>query len=400
VEPAPSGQDAAKARFVKLTPLSSYWDESVAGSPGEGNFTGAYTRFVIESDVYANQQPSDAAKPDDEQVLPYKSRNWLRRALIGREFSINLAANMAVGSFEQTVPLVTIGYSSNSSGEKWTRVIHHGTSGFPLFLVKGDGSASMPRIQFSVKAENSYSSRGAAAALGVALQLAKSISVAPTVMTKLTSESARSEAKAIDNAISQLFGSSLTEEHWSDRDLSNWVNDPSHAHGAVIEFSIPEDDTDFGSQPIKVGWWRITFDDPRPSIFVDWRVCASTKPRCKATLQRARNQVVADISASEVLNYKLVPANSELSTVRAYLASQDWYGTASTAFVAQQGDALQASASVFCRRLLNEVTGLGLNSFDAAAVLWAVYRGMPMAFPDLSRVPSCAEGMQEFASKR
>lgn len=371
----------------------------------DGKFSGAYTRFIIQSDVYANQKPASKAGaadvPEEIAPLPYEPRNWLARALVGKEFSINLTAKLSVGALEQTVPLVTIGHSSNSDGEKWTRAVHHDVSGFPLFLVKGDGSASVPRIQFSVKAANRYSSRGAAAALGVAVQVAKAVSVTPTVVTRLSAASTKSEAQALDNAISQLFGSALAEEHWSDRDLNKWVVHESGPRGAVVEFSIPETESDFGSKPLKVGWWRITFDAPRPSIFVDWRICDAAKPRCRNSLAAAKAEVVKEISAGEVLNYKLVPANPELATIRAYLASQDWYNAAITAFATQRGktNELKASADVFCRRVINEMTGLGLNGFDAAAVLWAAYRGMPAEFPDFATAPSCSSGMQDFASK-
>ncbi|MFN4003360.1 MAG: hypothetical protein ACK4MJ_07350 [Hylemonella sp.] len=60
-------------------------------------------------------------------------------------------------------------------------------------------------MQYTVKANNSYAARGAVAALGVAVQVARALVMEPTVMTRLTSEAMRSEAQALDQAIAQLF---------------------------------------------------------------------------------------------------------------------------------------------------------------------------------------------------
>lgn len=399
----PKEQPAGSTKFLSITPLSIYTDEWKSGTPSGGSFSDVYTRVIIQSNVFSDKAFSMEGKPTGsapgEISLPYKPRYWLTRAVVGKEFSINLTAKVLVGSLEQTVPLVTIGHSSNSDGEKWTRSIHHDISNFPLFLVKSDGSATVPRIQFSVMAANSYASRGAAAALGVAVQIAKTMSSPPTVVTRLTSESTKNEAQALDNAISKLFGSTLTEEHWTDRDLKSWSMNQQQPTGALIQFSIPESESDFESSPIPVGKWRITFDNPRPSIFVDWRVCANTLPRCKDTLAAAKEAVISDISVGEVLNYKLVPSNPELATIRAYLGGLDWYNTAMTSFATQSGSVLNVTATAFCRRVVNEITGLGLNGFDASAVLWAVYKGMPAVFPNFTEVQNCNTLMQGFASR-
>jgi hypothetical protein len=389
--------------YISITPFSAFTEEIDSESNGEMSFSDAYTRVIIQGRVFADKKSTleslPTEKAPEETFLPYEPRGWLRRALVGKEFSMNLTAKVVIGSLEQTVPLVTIGHSSNSDGEKWTRSIHHSASNFPLFLVKGDGSASDPRIRFTVSAANSYASNGAAAALGVALQVAKATSSAPTVITRLTSDSTKTEAQAIDNAISKLFGSALAEEHWTDRDLKKQSVNTANAHGALVQFSIPTDESDFQSKPIPLGTWQITFDSPRPSIFVDWRVCSDTFPRCKTSLKHAKAAVVADIDSGEVLNYKLVPSNPQLATVRAYLGGLDWYSAAITSFATQKGAELDATANAFCRRVVNEVTGLGLNGFDAGAVLWAVYVGMPAVFPDFSKVESCTDLMKEFAIK-
>lgn len=396
---------------INITPFSRYVDEGAegkavdAGKAVDPGFAGAYTRFVIESEVHASrsqessQQEAGSGAEPPPLTLPYQPRPWLERALVGKELSINLTVRLGVGAYEQTVPLVTVGHSSNSSGEKWVRAIQHDVRAFPLFLVKGDGTASMPRVQYTVKASNTYAARGAAAALGVAVQVARALVVEPAVMTRLTSEAMRSEAQALDQAISQLFSSALTEEHGSHRDLSRVMPAANgRASGARIELWIPVGE-DWDASRRQVGLWRITFEAPRPSIFVDWRICQPSQTRCTGTAEQARAAVVRDIAAAEVLNYKLMPANGDLGTIRAYLGSQDWYNAALTAFATQTDRALTQSATAFCRRVVAEITGLDLSDFDGAAVLWAVYRGMPAAFPDFANVTGCRQALREFADR-
>ena len=38
----------------------------------------------------------------------------------------------------------------------------------------------------------------------------------------------------------------------------------------------------------------------------------------------------------------------------------------------------KSTANAFCRRIANEITGIGLNGFDANIVVWAIIEGMPM----------------------
>ncbi|MFN4003361.1 MAG: hypothetical protein ACK4MJ_07345 [Hylemonella sp.] len=122
-------------------------DEGAKGQAVDAGFAGAYTRFAIESEVHASrshesrQQEAGSGVEPPPLTLPYQPRSWLERALVGKEFSINLTVRLGVGAYEQTVPLITVGHSSNSHGEKWVRAIQHDVRAFPLLLVKGDGTA-------------------------------------------------------------------------------------------------------------------------------------------------------------------------------------------------------------------------------------------------------------------
>jgi len=358
---------------ANLTPLSAYQDEWESGTPEGKDFPGSYTRLLIHSTLKADGEGADSAIN-----VPYKKRAWLSRALVGKEFSVNLTANITVGAFESTVPLATIGHQSDTEGEKWSRVIHHSTLNFPLFLVKTDGSASVPVVKVSVNGTKSYSSRGAAAAVQVALGVARATGQAAPVVTRLSEQSAKDKARAIDDAISKLFASAITEEHWTDRDLRYWrtssVNEPQ---GVRVTFKIPSGENNWDSPLQEVGSWIITFDYPRPSIFSDWRICKDdTLPRCTKNRVEAEKNVHKEINTGQVLNYILLNGDQVLGTIRAFLSQQDWYISAQAGFATPA--LVNATATTFCKRITNEITGLGLNGFDAEIVVWAVVNGMPL----------------------
>lgn len=399
--PATPLNPAAKEKYANLTPLTEYADEWKK-APGDGaDFSGTYTKIVVTGDIAT--VPGDKsydANPATSSLL-YEPRNWFVRSIVGRDFSINLTAKVTIGSYEATIPLATVGHQSNSDGEQWTRMIHHDASSFPLFLVKANGSASVPQMVVSVKAANTYASRGAAAAVGVAVQVAHAVSATPSVVTKLTADSTTKSAQAVDAAISKLFSSGITEEHSTDRDLRLWSGKDANPSGVLVTFRIPTSETNYNSSALTVGTWRITFDFPRPSIFSDWRACPGKdllRQRCAPTIKEARDFASKELVPSDVLNYKLVTGSNDLGTVRAFLTSQDWYTTAVAAFASNDQKVVTAAATPFCRRIVNEVGALGLNSFDSNAVLWATYRAMPVVFPDFSQMTDCKDKISAFPS--
>ena len=397
--PAKAPNPGAKSKYADLTPLTDYLDEWKMAKADGADYSGTYTKIVVTGDILP--VPGDPNFDADRATSPllYEPRNWFVRSIVGRDFSINLTAKVTIGSYEASIPLATVGHQSNSDGEQWTRVIHHDASSFPLFLVKENGSASVPQIVVSAKAANTYASRGAAAAVGVAVQVAHAVSATPSVVTKLTADSTTKSAQAVDAAISKLFSSGITEEHRTDRDLRLWSSKEANPSGVLVTFRIPTSETNYNSSALTVGTWRITFDFPRPSIFSDWRVCPGSnllRQRCAPTIKEARDFATKELIPSDILNYKLLTGSNDLGTVRAFLTSQDWYTTAVGAFASNDQKVVAAAASPFCRRVVNEIGALGLNNFDSNAVLWATYRAMPVAFPDFTQMNDCKEMISAF----
>lgn len=382
---------------LNITPLSGFVDEWSSKSAAGGDFSGAYTRLMIFSDTVAGAD-------GDTAELKYEKRSLLTRALFGKDFSINLTAYVSVGSYETTVPLATIGHQSNSDGELWSRVIHHSKSDFPLFLVKNDGSASIPTVRVGVAGTKTYTSRGAATAVQAVLGIVRATSASSAVVTRLSEQSTKDRARAVDDAISKLFASGIAEDHWSDRDLRTWSVDKGRPRGASVDFRIPGDESDWNSTPHSVGRWTITFDFPRPSIFADWRICGddNSMPRCAATREKAERKVHEDLDAGEVLNYALLNGANGLGTIRAILSQQDWYVAVQSALADKDKAKASEAAGGMCRRIRNEITGLGLNGFDSEIVVWAVVHGMPLpgGVKFFESVNDCKKPLDTIASHR
>src|SRR5262249_48385083 len=131
-----------KPHWVNVTPMSQV-SHAFTRCP-DAQFSNAYTRLVIVSRL-----PEDSSK---NQPYDYIDPRALARIFWGVHFTMNLTAQVTVGSFAATVPLMTIDHTSNrSEGEQFARVVYHGAEKFPLFLLRGDGSNAVAAVHFEVK---------------------------------------------------------------------------------------------------------------------------------------------------------------------------------------------------------------------------------------------------------
>jgi hypothetical protein len=161
----------------------------------------------------------------------------------------------------------------------------------------------------------------------------------------------------------------------------------------------------------------LTFDDPRPSIFADWRICvpmsaAGARPapgasapdpalRCAGSRADAVAADYRDFDPDAVLAYTLVGGQQTLGTVRAWLAQQDWYNSA----IADLGAAAKRAdaASGLCRRIRSAVAELGLSTTDQHITVWSVINGMPLAgdaVTALKQSPDCKTSLDPIDKAR
>jgi hypothetical protein len=263
--------------LIRITPLSSL---TTGFSDPDQDFSNLYTRILVNGrgtrgreNLAGEKQLGD--EKDQGDLYDYRDRGPLLRAIWGTHYSINLTAYITVGTYQATVPLVTIDHlSTRTDGEKFLRVVAHTVQNFPLLLIKGDGSNAIATVKFVVKASDESQSRVAALAIQTAEGVAKAISPESAVVTTLNAQASRDKAAALDAAINTLMSKQLDEEQLIDNDVRRW------SKGALVTFRIPppshEDTWNHGFRP--VGAWRVQFEDPRPSVFSDVQVCHVHSP--------------------------------------------------------------------------------------------------------------------------
>lgn len=365
----PEGKETVAPKMLNITPLTTLTDLDATISAKGSIFTNAYTRVLIFSTM-ADELRGSA--PSDVAILPYEPRNAFARYLVGEKYDVNLSVKMKIGAFEATSPLITLSHQSNSNGEQWSRSISQRLGNFPLFLVKGDGEASVPAFQIKVAGSKVYTGNMVGKSLD--LLVAGLTEVAPDagVLTSLTSGAAKNRSKAIDAAIGQLFSNGMSEEHVIHRDFLKW----NQVGGVVVGLQLPAtESSSWATQLNRVGSWTITFEAPRPSIFSDWKICPDNPDvRCASTRADALAKVRKEVTARQVLKYSLLADNRELATMENLVTRNPWYVTAAGAY---SGDAVKdaAVADGVCTEIQNIVVTLGLNNDDADIVTWAFISG-------------------------
>lgn len=406
VEPGPDGAGAQapgpapgsrRPAFIHLTPFT---DLAWTGADTKSRaYSDAYTRLVIDSAV--SGRDSHGQRDPEAQVIPltYARRNWFLRYLVARHYTANLSVRVSTENFTATVPLVTIDHISDDKGEKYLRAVYHRAEAFPLFLVKSSGGSGVVSMRFALKVTSDTQSAVAAKAIQLVATTASAIAPQSRVVTALTAQGTRNLSDAIDNAVGQLFGLSLDEEQWTDRDIRYW----QPGQGVAITLRIPKSESDWQGPVTSEDWntaaksleslyavgtWTVSFDEPRASIFSDRKLCG-TGVRSDCLL---RSEFIAAIPAAEVLSFALVNnGSSNYGSVRSYLTQLDWYPQAMAAL---QRSASSEETAQFCRRIKTAMTDLGLNDLDAVIVVDAARRGLPLppgvsaamaAHPDCSR---------------
>jgi hypothetical protein len=389
-------EQAAQCKWIRLTPLSRI---STAFDNPDQTFSNLYTRVLINSkytrDTDASKSSGNDGAAQENNLYGYNDRGSLLRAFWGTHYSMNLTAYVSVGSFQATVPLVTIDHTSNrSDGEKFQRIVAHTIQNFPLVLLKGDGSNAIATVHFVVKATDTTQSSAAAAAIEAAQGIAAAVAPEASVVTTLSSQATRDKAAALDKAINSVLARQLDEEQWLDNDVRRWNR------GATVTFLIPpaNNESAWGDTAnfSEVGTWTLVFEAPRPSVFSDIQIClpvhapdqtadtkATTNPTAKANSDYCRTDVPAAAKAAQaqaasrpeqVLSFSLLSGTQSLGSVNAYLKQQSWWDQSMKTFNGLKKDEQPDKDAIaqFCRSIKQTIAAVGLNSIDAGIVVAAV----------------------------
>ncbi len=403
---------------VTLTPLSQFYNgyEQQTTAATGANFSDAYTRIYIQT----------SGTLSGKNKLEYKPRGPIQEYLFGKEASINLTVSIDAGSFTAVVPLMTIDHKSNITGEQWSRTLYQTAENYPLFLIGRDGKSGTPAIKASLKGNLTGSSQVAGSTIDVVLGVARAVQPEAQVVTELSKPAIKAEASAIDGAVSKLFDRAIVETNEVDQDLRYW----SPGAGIRLQISIPKGDFNIGQAGHLqvVGAWFIKFESPRPSIFVDWRICSGresddkdgpkvgiTKGEAKSDVQQhylpvqlassgapircagSRNKAVmqdmAEANSAAIMRTSLAGFSNGLGQVGSYLSQQDWYKAAvpklstpssaqstikcatakkgGVSCAAEKPKADFGGVGDICKQINSSMIGLGLSTFDAGLVTWA-----------------------------
>jgi hypothetical protein len=392
----------AGTTFINITPFSTFSDAwSPDSSAQGGQLEHYYTRIIIT--------PVRLTGSDSGSPLPYISRDWLARLLVGKEFAVNLTVSISAGLFKASIPIVTLDHKSNAEdGEQWNRTINHTLGDFPLFLVGAADGTDAPQITFELKDSIDYNSSVVAKSVDAAVVLAQDISPQSAIATKLSAPALQTQAQAVDKAISTLFGQGLDEKHGNSNPIRYWRYD----QGINLTLYIPKGEDSFNSSEAQpIGTWHLSFEEPRPSAFVDWRICdpkayggwtEDTAPnyypgtnlglRCAKNPSSAIYAVYKELDANKVLGRSLASfaapgtsANS-LGSIEGYLSQQSWFKKA----LGQIGTAKNETGAVpnFCRQIAHDISEVGLSTVDEGIVVWAVWKSST----DLSETGRTAMG--------
>lgn len=374
---------AGNAPNMDVTPMTVYSD--LDNSASKVSFAGAYTRLLITSVL-----PESSEK---DQTMGYPPGKWYHNIVISQQYDINLSAKLKVGEYEETVPLVTLSRTSDKNGDSWLRDLTHDRRNFPWFLVHEGADASVPRVTVEFSGAKTIGSGVAGNALQIALAGIKMVAPEATVVTRLSTNTAKDKAAAIDQILGKLFSNKLNERHTSERDLSKW----KPTGGLVVQVGVPYQDAAWDGDLRTIGKWTITFASPRASIFSDWSICGAEDEgyRCKTTLAAAAAEVRKAVDTGAVLAHPLLKTSAGDLSIRDYLLQQSWFSSAEAAMSGSEPlDRWHAEG--LCRNTADAMLKLGLNAIDAQLIVKAVIQGIQHSKSIHSTAwsgPTCAAAM-------
>lgn len=381
VADTPANASATTVKWVNITPFSAVrWgcDDTKASASARG-YPGFYSRLHI----VGLSIPSSADRGQKVEILSYNPRYWLERLVWGQHHAVSLSANVAVGEFKATVPLVTIDHVSNrNDGETFSRIVYHQAQQFPLVLMKATGGTDVVSVKVQVRASDVYESSAAGTTLQLVQQALNIVSPQSAVLTALTAQSSKDMASAVDTTVSKLFGTSIDEEQWVDQSIRAW------GKGVDIDFRIPPAEGGWDETAYEgIGKWRVSWDQARPSVFSPVRLdeaavsldpsadgCSDDPQARETNARKAQANAKKDALTrpAEVLTFPLSNAARSSGTVEAYLKQQSWWSASMQAFAAAGATPKPDDIAKFCRAIRTAMTDVGLNALDAEIVALSV----------------------------
>jgi hypothetical protein len=366
-----------------------------------------------------------------KQFRDYNSekRNPIGKLFVGKADTVTVIANIIASdpTLTQAIPLYSISHVSGPNiNESWSTNFTASSVQSPLFRISPNTALT---IDLDAKISQDVTSQGASMAVGA---ITKAVSIAsPTsaLLTTLSSNDVKNASSAIDTAISSLASQDLSEEISLGRLIDSWTpnsfisingcapfikltsgssNSSSSSSSSSSSTSSDKTDNacpdgkDLNQNPdIQVGGgWTLRLACPRPSAFHSRDICnlrsstntGNAKEADKSDgssddgssdnddiashtkLESARQEIANAVSDGQILSFRL----SSQVTIQSFVQAQDWY----TAFISEPPNDSSSTASknsitTFCAAAVVGMEQQGLNGFDSALVVRAMFRQLP-----------------------
>ena len=259
-----AGNDGMAARpSLDLLPLL----DVRRGDAGRTNVLGAdhrspvggYVRFWVQRVVDRDSDP---------RFYSSERRTWLQRFFIGRSRTRLLTARLLVNRSQlitQTVTLAAASHDSNRrQGENWSTELGDRRFLTPYFRVEPGTTAS---VQVALSASATVDSDITRSVLAVVEQGARLTAPSGPLVTSLTSSRLTESANFIDSSISRLFGQALAERSQSDFAAEGWDSSTT-APLATIRALFPMGSHIWSeAESNAIGEWEVRVSNPIVSIF-------------------------------------------------------------------------------------------------------------------------------------
>lgn len=410
-----------------LVGLHSCWAANPANDKVR-NLNDLYVRWTVER-IEASTIKDRARDYDSEK------RPAILRLFFGQDnsFVSSLRIDMHDPNLTFVLPLVTFGHEGRvGKGESWATDVISDDQTAKYFRVGANTSAT---IAVTAKANKEMDVRAASNVIGALRSIASLVSPGGSLLTTLNRETSTRTAEEVDQAISNIWSESISEQQISGRSLDEWYENASF----LVQVNVPEfvrlaKDPGQNKREQLERWYRVRLSCPRYSMFYSRTACANRPTAMIHALygdgqgdqdrigfrlwdfQDAVRPIFDRVSAEQILNFPLAPNK----TIQSYLSDQPWYtkflrmedkasiaesgkvklqtpagggaagaGAAAGARVAeptpQDGPPPEDSSSdkvektrsaedyaILCHSVVDVLYGAGLSAFDSRLALWAL----------------------------
>ncbi|GEM_PF-710935 len=359
--------DPSAAAAVPRKDILPFLDFSLPqATPGSAAFLDTYTRIYVEGENPQTVQAAGAGElqcrsAPGSRCYQDEHRPLLARVAMDREFSrlISVRIELQNPDASTTTTLASSSYrSGGSKGETWETEAHGRLFLTPLFRID---SNTVLRAEAHLNATSSRKDQVSGPALAVLQNAARLMAPTTTLLTPLTAEDANTASRFFSQTLSELFSNSLSEKSSVDIGASRLGDQPI----AQLTAYFPEGRHVYDRRLALIGTWNLMSSPPVISVFSDVTATCTPAPGCLAAQAR---MALAGVPAARILTFRVAPRVS----IRDALAADASVGDAVLALRdAKAGQALRDAARAACQRVDEKAHQLGLNRFDAAAVLWA-----------------------------